>query len=401
MATTQGLFGPNMGDEEMSRQLLEQRAMQFAQMPQSQRLASMGYKAGSQLGSSIAGLFGVDTTDPLVKRARRLEQLRSQVDTTTPEGLRQLAALLQQEDPDTALRAVRMAQEMEMSGAKLRSEEALAQQRGREKAAADPVEQFIRTNAKDFKPVSLQAYRESGGNLSVLEPKDEKPLDIQRMQQLRDSLPEGSQQRKEVDALIAKTVQTKPSIGSEIASGLSPILGAMASAQAKKAAETAGAEVGKQVATIEGKYTAKNAVSDALDVLTKGIYAGGYGPLQEGIAKYTGGIIGSPERLARTEEFRAYIGNVVIPRLTEFGGNDSVEELKYLRSVMAGETTLEPKAMIRILKKAEKNIDRGIQRLEKQTQNIQEGRPLPTGPVEGVKVRKRWNPATGQVEEIQ
>lgn len=157
---TQGLFGPNMGDEEMSRQLLEQRAMQFAQMPQSQRLASMGYKAGSQLGSSIAGLFGVDTTDPLVKRARRLEQLRSQVDTTTPEGLRQLAALLQQEDPDTALRAVRMAQEMEMSGAKLRSEEALAQQRGREKAAADPVQKII-TSGK-YTPASVAAYGRSG-----------------------------------------------------------------------------------------------------------------------------------------------------------------------------------------------------------------------------------------------
>lgn len=123
---TQGLFGPNMGDEEMSRQLLEQRAMQFAQMPQSQRLASMGYKAGSQLGSSIAGLFGVDTTDPLVKRARRLEQLRSQVDTTTPEGLRQLATLLQQEDPETALKAVQMAQQMELQGAKIRGEEAKA-----------------------------------------------------------------------------------------------------------------------------------------------------------------------------------------------------------------------------------------------------------------------------------
>ncbi len=203
-----------------------------------------------------------------------------------------------------------------------------------------------------------------------------------------------------MEALIAKTTQAKPSIGSEIAAGLSPIMGAMAGAQAKKAAEASGTEVGKQIATIEGKYTAKNAVTDALDVLTKGIYAGGYGPLQEGLAKYTAGIIGSPERLARTEEFRAYIGNVVIPRLSEFGGNDSVEELKYLRSVMAGETTLEPKAMVRILKKAEKNIDRGIQRLEKQTQSIQQGKALPTGPVD-VKPRKRWNPETGQVETIE
>lgn len=399
---TQGLFGPAMGEEEMARQLLEQRAAQFAQMPQAQRLAMMGYQAGNRAGQALAGAFGVDVQDPAIRRATMLRRLAQKYDTNTPKGLRDLAVALRESDPDMAMRVAQAADAMELSGAKVGSEMALTAQRLRERASADPIEQFVRANAKDFTPASLQAYRESNGNLSVLEPRTtEKPLEIERLQKLRDSLPEGSANRKEVDALIAKTTQTKPTIGSEIAAGLSPILGAMASATAKKAAETSGAEIGKNVATIEGKFTAKNAVKDALDVLTKGIYAGGYGPLQEGIAKYTGGVIGSPERLARTEEFRAYIGNVVIPRLTEFGGNDSVEELKYLRSVMAGETTLEPRAMVRILKTAEKNIDRGIQRLQEQQKSIQEGKPISTAPVEGTRPKKRWNPATGQVEDVK
>jgi hypothetical protein len=157
----------------------------------------------------------------------------------------------------------------------------------------------------------------------------------------------------------------------------------MVSGQAKKAGETGGDVVGTGVANIEGKYTAKYALDDALNVLNKGIYAGGYGPMQEAVAKYTKGVIGSPDRLANTEEFRSYIGNVVIPRLQEFGGNDSVEELKYLRSVMAGETTLEPRAIKNILGRASKNIERGIQRLERQSKEVQQGRPLSTGPVGG------------------
>jgi len=61
---------------------------------------------------------------------------------------------------------------MELQGAKIGSEQALAGQRSRERAAADPVEQFIRANAKDFTPASLKAYKDSNGDPSVLEPKD-------------------------------------------------------------------------------------------------------------------------------------------------------------------------------------------------------------------------------------
>jgi hypothetical protein len=141
--------------------------------------------------------------------------------------------------------------------------------------------------------------------------------------------------------------------------------------------------VGKDVAAIQGKYTALNSVDDALNVVKKGIYAGGYGPLEEGLAKYSKGVLADKQRLVNTEEFRAYIGDVVIPRLTEFGGNDSVEELKYLKSVMAGETTMESKSIERILTKAKTKIEAGIKRTQKQQEAIGTGQQLPTGPVTG------------------
>jgi hypothetical protein len=177
----------------------------------------------------------------------------------------------------------------------------------------------------------------------------------------------------------------------------------MAVAQAKKAAEAGGTEVGKQTANIQGKYTALSSIKDALDILDKGIYSGGYGPLQEAAAKYAGGII-RKDRLANTQEFRAYIGDVVIPRLQEFGGNDSVEELNYLRSVMAGDTSMEGSAIKNILKRADNKIKAGISRLEKQQTAITTGQPLPVGdlgaPAAAPKPTKRFNPVTGALETL-
>lgn len=156
--TTNSLFGisPQLTQE----QLVNQRAQAFTQMPQNQRLAMMGYQAGNRLGSALAGAFGVDVTDPMVRRATRLRQLASQFDTTTPEGLRQLAATLRQEDPDMALRVIQQADALELGGAKVRSEQALAEQRSREKASADPVQKII-TSGK-YTPASVAAYSKSG-----------------------------------------------------------------------------------------------------------------------------------------------------------------------------------------------------------------------------------------------
>lgn len=120
---------------------------------------------------------------------------------------------------------------------------------------------------------------------------------------------------------------------------------------------------GKDAAMIGGKYDALDAISSAQGLLEKGIYTGGYAAAGKAIAKYTPGM--DKTKVANTEEFLSHIGNVVIPRLQEFGGNDSVEELKYLRAVSAGDITLEEEAIKKILSAAERKINAGIRRVAK------------------------------------
>jgi hypothetical protein len=372
-APQMGLFGGVGTPEEMQRAMAEQKAMQFATMSPQQQLSYNIFKNTSNLGRGLAGAMGVDVQDPAMKRATMLRQLASQYDTNTPEGLRQMAAALQGTDPELGFQISQRADALELSKAKIGSENALIKQREREKAAADPFQKLVEKGV--YTPSSLKAFQETG-DVSDLKFKESDAKTTVVKADGRTKLI--NSQTGEVIADIGVAGKT---LEESLGSGLSKLGEVMVGAQAKAAGSKGGEVVGKQSAEIQGKYTAIESIDDALDMVKKGIYAGGYGPAMEATAKYTKGAVGSQKTLENTEQFRAYIGDVVIPRLQDFGGNDSVEELKYLRSVLAGDTTLEKKSIEGVLKRAKQKIDVGIKRVQAQQEAVTGGKPLPTGPM--------------------
>lgn len=120
MATTNpSLFGM-LGDEAaMQRQLEEQRATEYAKLTREQRGARSGYEAGLGLGRGIAGAFGVDVTDPIVRQATQLRQLASEFDTTTPEGMMKFAQAIKGISPDASMQAAKEAQAMQLKAAEI------------------------------------------------------------------------------------------------------------------------------------------------------------------------------------------------------------------------------------------------------------------------------------------
>lgn len=378
MATTADLIGLFGQDPQALQQA---RDMQMAQLDPAQRLYMMGAQGGRAIGQGLGALFGVDVQDPTIKKASALRALASEFDTTTPDGLMQFAQAASKIDPRAGALAAQQAQGM------MKTQSEIAKNL-RERAAADPYQQFLRSAIGKVTPESLAKYRETNDPADLewtdKGAKGAATTELGKLLQERSQL-DPIKDKESYDAYNAKIkkLTTGGGIGSEIAAGLSPIMGAIAKGQAQKSGETGGAAVGKETAAIQGKYTALSSIKDALDVVERGIYAGGYGPMEEALAKYGAGVVGNKNRLVNTEEFRAYIGDVVIPRLQEFGGNDSVEELKYLRSVMAGETSLEKASIERILKNADKKIRAGIQRLEAQQEAIGKGKQLPVGPLGG------------------
>lgn len=137
------------------------------------------------------------------------------------------------------------------------------------------------------------------------------------------------------------------------------------SLQGQKAAATvSGKATGEQIGMIPAKQDALSAVDAAISILDKGIYTGAYGGLQEQATRYSGGAIGDKKKVANTQDFRSAIGETIIPRLKEFGGNDSNEELKFLTRVAGGDTSLESKAIKEMLRRAKSKITRGITRAQ-------------------------------------
>ena len=156
----QGLFGGMGTPEEMQRQMTEQKALQFAHMTPQQQTSYNIYKNTGNLGRGLAGAFGVDVQDPAIKRATMLRQMASQFDTNTPEGLRQMAQALQSTDPELGFQVMQRADALELSQAKIGSEQALTKQREREKESADPFQKLL--EGGKYTPASVAAFQRSG-----------------------------------------------------------------------------------------------------------------------------------------------------------------------------------------------------------------------------------------------
>ena len=409
-----GLFTSPQQYQQNQLAQVQNRAFQEVQLSPFQQAALGARTAGYQLGQGIGGALGGQ--DPQLQLIARRQQLLSQLDQSDPASFARVAKMASDAGDQELAFGIANA------GRKAESEMALIQQRNRERQGADPFQQIIRSGK--YTPESLAAYQKSQNvaDLVLLEKtKDDvvvvgnalvskttglpiyqgdKPEKYSAFaQELIDAglKPETEPfQRRMLDYINEKTKGAGKGTGNVTIGGISIDTGA--------AAKEAGKVIGGNIANIESQFSLQTGVSDALKLIDKGIYAGAYGPEKGFVAKFSGGVIGDPKKVQNTEVFMANIGEVVIPRLQQFGGNDSNEELKYLQKVVAGDQRLEPESMKRILASAEKKIANNIRRLQKQAESSGTGSPLPIQPMESApsqpKANKRYNPQTKKVEVI-
>jgi hypothetical protein len=156
-----GLLNQGMSPEQAQAEVDRQRALQFANLNPQQRVAAGIYEGITGIGRALGA------RDPMLEQASQLRQLAQQFDTTTAEGMMQYANALRQVNPQAAQQAAMQAQQMMLSGVKIESERALTEQRRREKASKDPIQEFVRANAKNYTPESIQEFTTTG-DFSVL-----------------------------------------------------------------------------------------------------------------------------------------------------------------------------------------------------------------------------------------
>jgi hypothetical protein len=133
-------------------QALAQQATNFAQLSPMQSAQAGFYTAGNRLAGAAGGLLGAQ--DPEMAKAAALQNILKGADTTSPEGLATLARTLAgQGFGQQALQVSQQAQGMMKTQSEI-------SKNMRERAAADPVQQLIRTGK--YTPASVSAYAESG-----------------------------------------------------------------------------------------------------------------------------------------------------------------------------------------------------------------------------------------------
>lgn len=444
-----GLFGitPEAYQAEQNQQALAQSA-QLAQLdPFASARTSLIY-GGRQLGGAIGGALGAE--DPQLKLISARNAVMREVDPNNPESIqRGIQRLASEGDQRGAL-------ELSNYLRKAQSDYALIQQRTAEKmtpeqrnalASATLRQQINQVKAEPDSDRKTNTLAFLSNQLSALiTPKPDKVADAIQISQEIGSLTtqlqtlkalgqdKGSPEYDSIVAQIKRLDNSKDKIspfaqtlidagimpetetfknrmnqfieskleGEKKGSGNVTIGGITIDSGA--ASKEAGKNIGGKVANIEDQYSLQTAIKDATKLIGQGIYAGAYGPEKGFVAKYSGGMIGDAKKVQNTEVFMANIGEIVIPRLQQFGGNDSNEELKYLQKVVAGEQRLEPESMKRILESAERKTNNNIARLQQQVKTGKTGGDLPLQPIQPApsapRVTKRLNPTTGKIEAV-
>jgi len=375
-----GLFGlnPQMYGEQQRVGALNE-GIALAQLDPAARGAAMTYAGARGLGNAIGGALGAE--DPQLRMISARNAIAQQIDQTDPESIMKGAQMLAQAgDQQGAMALAQYARQAQGELAQVQQRKAAAfasiAQATREKVQASPKEvQLAKEVALLSGPEGSPEYNTAyAASLTGQISKDQKEKLSAFGQTLVDAgLTPGTEpfQKRMLEYANEKLKGAAKGTGNVTIGGINVDTGA--------ASKKAGEIIGTNVANIEQQFSLKTAFDDAIKLVNQGIYAGAYGPEKQFAAKFAG--IGSPQKVENTEVFMSNIGEIVIPRLQQFGGNDSNEELKYLQKVVAGELRMEPKAMLRVLESAEKKTRNNIERLQKQVSTSGKGEPLPVTPM--------------------
>jgi hypothetical protein len=158
--------------------------------------------------------------DPELMRVRQRQELLQGVNPADPASLREAAQrAMASNDFQAAQLFSDRALSAERTQAQINADVALTNQRNRERASADPFQQFLRSAVGKVTPESLATYQQSGNPSDLVWTEKANQTEIERLQAYRNSLPVGSRERLEVDAVIKGAAEgrgTKVTVNPEI-----------------------------------------------------------------------------------------------------------------------------------------------------------------------------------------
>jgi len=138
---------------------LQQQALQYAQLDPFQRATAAIYSGANRLGGAVGGMLGAQ--DPEMMRLQQRQSMLQGLDLTNPESLKEgIQAAMQNKDYQLVSELTNRYQAANKSALDARVQESVITKNQRERAAADPLQQLLRSGK--YTPASVDAYEKSG-----------------------------------------------------------------------------------------------------------------------------------------------------------------------------------------------------------------------------------------------
>ena len=380
-----GLFSSPDQYQLQQNELAQQRAFQMAQLSPEQA-ARANIQAGFQrIGQGIGGAMGAE--DPQMQKISAMNAIAKQFDVTTPEGLAQAAQAVRTQYPDIALALSSKAQELSLSRSKAQKESMSLQQENKlreELAALGPdatQEQVLNAVTKYGSPDKILAALQSSSDRAAKREQD--------LQMAKDRLQAQIDMAKDRGATALQIAQMQTEARRELAAisqGMqqqSLNIRQEAADEKKKAAEQQKL----------GMVSSFDSAIDTLDTIAKhpGKKAAvGFGGAQLSMIPGTD----AAGFAAQLETFKAQTFLPQVQALKGMGALSDAEGKKLTAAVGALSQSMKQSEFDAQVSKIRNDLEAARKRV---SSTISSTAQQPIAPV----ATKRWNPQTGQLEEIK
>jgi hypothetical protein len=211
----QGLFGIDPTQYAQQQQALQSaQAQQFAEMSGAQQGQYGAFRGGQMAGQAAAGLLGGQ--DPVLQAASELKQISSQFDTTTPQGLQQLAQAISSKYPQQAQMAIAAANKMKLDMANIYQK------------SGENLNSLI--SSGKYTPESLAKFKDSRnpGDLELVD-KGLTGAALEKVSSAEQNITSLSSGNTEIDSWLKKVDPEKPAVTfgptSTVGAGVSNLIG--------------------------------------------------------------------------------------------------------------------------------------------------------------------------------
>jgi hypothetical protein len=383
-----GLFGttPEMYQQQQNQNALSQ-ASQLAQMsPFELAKTGIGYGA-NRLAGAIGGALGGQ--DPQLQKISAIQAIGKQFDITSPEGLMQAAGAIKNQYPDVALELTQNAQQLALSRSKAAKETLSLNQ---ETQLRDELSKLGPNATQDQVLGIVTRYGSPDRVLAALQASADRAAQRDNaMQMARERIDAQIQMAKDRGATSMQIAQMQMEGRQQmaaIAQGMqqqSLDIRQQAADEKKKAAE-------QQKLGVVASF---DSALDTLDTISKhpGKSAGvGFGGAQLSMIPGTN----ASGFAAQLETFKAQTFLPQVQALKGMGALSDAEGKKLTAAVGALSQSMKQSEFDAQTAKIRRDLEAARSRVGSTMQNSPSA-PAPAMPV----ATKRWNPQTGQLEEIK